>query len=227
MRNSEYLGLLTFTIWIAGFFYNGPLFILLHCIGAYYSFITVHDASHRSASKWFGRLSSIPLFIPFDEFAVLHRLHHQHTNNEEKDPDFIMQRVHPIIWFFAPEVYVYHYAKLSTGIPMIKRIEGLCRYLFFISLFLVFTKIMGFSWSFAHLILPSRSAFAMLVYLLDVLPHRDLPEKGVRNLWNATRAPRWLEIITQNQCYHEHHHRKPHVPTLLLNGHDHTQASLQ
>lgn len=221
MQTSEYVGICTWSLWFLGFFVNGYLSFICHFLGSYYSFITVHDASHGNASMFFGRFSSIPLLVPFDEFKKLHQLHHAHVNCPNEDPDYIMHNISPICWFFAPEVYVLYYIRKAS---MLSRnrcaiMLGLLRYLFFIVLVVGSSLIFGVKWSMMHLLLPSRCAFALLVYLLDYLPHYGFGAWGrnncARNLWNG-EAPLWLALLTQNQCYHSAHHKQPHIPTLSL-----------
>ena len=221
MQRSEYLSLVTFSIWVCGFVCDGWIAVVLHLLGAYFSFVTVHDASHRCARLWFGRLSSIPLMIPYDEFAIMHRNHHKHTNHRTLDPDHIVQEISPLLWFFAPELYVRYFINyaLQEEANLHSIIGGLCRYLFFIGVFITSAITLGVKWTLLHLLFPSRCAFWLLVYFLDYLPHVNLgksPKPSVRNLWSQTPAPLWLRVLTQNQCYHKEHHHKPFISTFDL-----------
>ena len=215
-----FIGILSFLIWSSGFFIM-EFMLSYSLIGAYYSFITAHDAAHRIVSPWLGRMACVPLGIPFDDFAILHRRHHQYTNCPNRDPDYIMQTLTPLHWLFAPEIYVTYYLRKSSDLPRSTQCFGAFRYLLVIFVYILSTITIGFRWTFTHLIFPTRLAFMLLVYLLDVLPHRNLAQMETRDLWNEDQAPFWLRVLTQNQCYHERHHKKPHIRTIDL----HTMTS--
>lgn len=208
--------MITFSLWFYGFFCNGYTSSVFHFLGAYYSFMVVHDASHRVASRWWGRLSALPLGMSYDEFAILHRRHHANVNDKRLDPDYTMQRLHPLCWLFAPEIYLHYFLTRKIGLSLNQRVGGGIRYLVIVGSYMVFSRTHGVRWVLIHLVGPSRCALMLLVYLLDVLPHRNLSEGQTRNLWTEERAPYWLECLTQKQCYHAEHHRRPHIRTLEL-----------
>ena len=216
MCKSEVVGIITFSVWVSGFFCNGSHASILHFLGAYYSFITLHDASHKVSSVWFGRLCAIPLGIPFDEFSILHRRHHRFVNDKVLDPDYVMQELHPIFWLFAPEIYLYHFTSRKIGLGRRERTGGIIRYGLIIASYVILFFTLGFEWVIVHLLGPSRLAFMLLVYLLDVLPHRNLGEGETRDLWSEKTAPLWLQVLTQKQCYHNRHHARPYIRTLEL-----------
>lgn len=67
---------------------------------AYGCYTVHHEANHGNISggdarlRWLdtllGRLVSIPLTLSFSGFAPLHLLHHAHTNDPERDPDYLV-----------------------------------------------------------------------------------------------------------------------------------------
>lgn len=211
-----HISVVSLSVWAYGFFCKGFVAFIVHFLGAYYSFIGVHDASHRIVSAWFGRVCAIPLCIPFDEFAILHRCHHAHVNDPDLDPDFRMQELHPLCWVFAPEIYLQYHMVARVELGVFERMKGALGYGVITLVHCTLLYAFGARWVACHMIGPSRCALCLLVYLLDVLPHRNLGKGRTRNLWTERRAPRWLECLTQNQCYHEQHHAKPYIRTTDL-----------
>ena len=194
------------SLWVYGVYAKALIPMI---IGAYYCFPGMHDASHGSAPNWVGHLTCIPLLVPFNEFKLLHRRHHAYTNDPEKDPDYITQ-THVLSWFVIPEVYVYHWLRHDT--TLIARLRGVASYVGMILL----AVLLGGVWGTFRIFAASRIAFSALVYLLDVLPHRDCPprSKGARDATcdPMKPAPLWFYILTAGQCYHEMHHFNPAIP---------------
>lgn len=215
MNKYIYLGISTFLIWCCGFCLSNPWASVVHFIGAYFSFVTIHDATHKVVPEIFGYLSAIPLLIPYKEFSLLHRMHHSNVNDAERDPDHIMQHIPFPSWFFVPEIYLVFYWRKHRIIPNSTPGRAFINYSAMFAVWILGIVIFGVSWTAVHL-LPSRLALMCLVYLLDVLPHRNSPEDQTRNLWNEDKAPLLFEIITQKQCYHKKHHDKPFIATLDL-----------
>lgn len=200
MNLTVFVGVVSFCTWFIGIYTSS---ICLSTLGAYYSFPSLHDASHGSAPDWLGHLSSLALLVPFPEFRKLHRLHHAHTNDATKDPDYITHR-NPLSWFFIPEVYVFHYLPGSM--------QGVMRYLCVVFGVILYTCIYGLRAG-IYLVVPSRLAFTALVVLLDVVPHVDRPTRPAQTTKDFyKKAPWWFFVLTAGQCYHEMHHKNPKIP---------------
>ena len=194
------VGVIAFVLWCTGIYFRS---FWLTTLAAFYSFPSMHDASHGSAPEWLGYLSSIPLLVPFPEFRLMHKMHHAYTNDPHKDPDHITQR-NPLAWFFIPEVYIAYFIPIGT-------MEGIMRYLCFVFGVILYALI--WKWDVLYLVLPSRIAFMLLVVLLDVIPHVDRKPKPAQTTKNFyEHAPWWFFMLTGGQCYHEMHHENPKIP---------------
>jgi beta-carotene hydroxylase len=78
---------------------NLPLAFVLSCIFVSGGYITAHEAMHSNIARkgeklrWLneltGHISTIPLIVPYSMVKTIHLRHHQHTNDPDKDPDFI------------------------------------------------------------------------------------------------------------------------------------------
>ena len=53
-----------------------------------------HLGSSRRANFAWGRMALIPALVPFTNFRRTHHLHHAHTNEPDRDPDYFMKPRH-------------------------------------------------------------------------------------------------------------------------------------
>jgi fatty acid desaturase len=59
--------------------------------------VMAHEASHghmgrgRTGNLWWGRLALLPVLVPYANFRKTHPLHHAHTNDPAKDPDYFVR----------------------------------------------------------------------------------------------------------------------------------------
>jgi len=66
--------------------------------------VMAHEGTHghlggsRTANFWWGRLAVLPSMVPFTNFRKTHRLHHAHTNEPDRDPDYFLNC--PRAWEF-------------------------------------------------------------------------------------------------------------------------------
>lgn len=64
--------------------------------------VLAHEGTHghlgrtKSANNWWGRLALLPNTVPYINFRKTHHLHHVHTNEPGKDPDYFLKSRHPI-----------------------------------------------------------------------------------------------------------------------------------
>jgi beta-carotene hydroxylase len=80
--------------WVPGH----PLLWALDALGRTYLMflgtVMAHEASHghlgrgRAGNLFWGRLALIPILVPFANFRKTHPLHHAHTNDPQRDPDY-------------------------------------------------------------------------------------------------------------------------------------------
>jgi fatty acid desaturase len=55
-----------------------------------------HLGSTRRANSAWGRIALIPALVPFTNFRRTHHLHHAHTNEPDRDPDYFMKPRHAL-----------------------------------------------------------------------------------------------------------------------------------
>jgi len=55
-----------------------------------------HLGATRRANLWWGRLALLPSMVPFTNFRRTHRLHHAHTNEPDRDPDYFLRSRSPL-----------------------------------------------------------------------------------------------------------------------------------
>lgn len=64
--------------------------------------VMAHEGVHghlgptRKANFFWGRIALIPSLVPFTNFRKTHHLHHAHTNESDRDPDYFMKPRHAI-----------------------------------------------------------------------------------------------------------------------------------
>lgn len=79
-----------------------PMFVglMINSIITYFFYTIHHEANHGNISgqnktwRWvdqlMGTVASLPLQLNFQTYAPSHLMHHAHTNNPERDPDYFM-----------------------------------------------------------------------------------------------------------------------------------------
>ena len=64
--------------------------------------VMAHEGIHghlgrtRRANFLWGRIALIPSLVPFTNFQRTHHLHHAHTNEPDRDPDYFLVPRHPV-----------------------------------------------------------------------------------------------------------------------------------
>jgi beta-carotene hydroxylase len=72
--------------------------VLLDATALYVIFTPLHESMHGiahadpAANEWIGRVSGALLTIPLPLFRAVHHEHHSHTNDRERDPDYVVAR---------------------------------------------------------------------------------------------------------------------------------------
>lgn len=76
--------------------------VLLRAYLVFLGTVMAHEAVHghmgksRRANFFWGRIALIPAVVPYTNFRRTHHLHHAHTNEPDRDPDYFMVPRHPI-----------------------------------------------------------------------------------------------------------------------------------
>lgn len=190
-----------------------------------------HGSAYRSARKnlWVGRMLAWFIFMPFTTFTELHKIHHRHLGDPEKDPDE---------WFYAGgAVWVYMremlflpkfvYLSLTTKVPPHARRQVLYELIFNVVSWAVLTVVMIISGNLTLLLL--GFFVPMLILALIINPISRGYEHFPMSRLNPTDAERtnlmhntvtvtgkaW-GILWANINYHVEHHVYPRVPFYRL-----------
>jgi fatty acid desaturase len=71
--------------------------VLLRAYLIFLGTVMAHEAVHghlgrgRAANLWWGRLALLGSMVPFTNFRKTHQLHHAHTNDPARDPDYFLR----------------------------------------------------------------------------------------------------------------------------------------
>ncbi len=205
-----------------------------------YCFYTVHhEANHGNVSgrysklRWIdqllGNVAAIPLHLNFVSYAPSHLLHHAHTNQPDRDPDYFMAGPGRIIvprWvastvlknvlalpIVGPRVPAVLPEKLAAGAHLfVTRRKGLRYYTQACLAVLALSFVLGvgvdvlFLWW-----LPAQIGALILQVWFVWLPHHDFSETS---RYRNTRIRGWIgsNIMLLGQDHHLIHHLYPRVP---------------
>lgn len=84
---------------------NALLYALDVAVRTYLAFlgtVMAHEGvhGHLGSTRWanfaWGRIALLPSLVPFTNFRRTHHLHHAHTNEPDRDPDYFMKPRYPI-----------------------------------------------------------------------------------------------------------------------------------
>lgn len=182
------------------------------------SFTVWHEAVHGTAfrSRWandaLGVLGAWPALIPYFMIRTVHRLHHEHTNDAERDPD---------AWFLDGSIWTLplRYARgirrarehyRATGPPAWEARADALLSLLAVGL-AVLALVQGglfavvFAWA-----LPKGVAMWIHAWYVNWLPHRALPAERYRDTRVFPFA--WLTPWMLFHNYHGLHHAWQTVP---------------
>lgn len=200
-----------------------PLAVLVNAAAAYSQFTVVHDAAHRSASRWgplneaLGYGAAFVLFGPFEAFRRNHLHHHAHTNDPAEDPDFWVAGA--TLWGTAWRCFTLHEMHYWNYFTRLARRDGVYARtwstLVVMAAVLAWGASAGRGWSLLlYWMLPAQLAGTALAFLFDYWPHRPHRARG-RLKDTAVIAPRWLDPPFLSQNIHLLHHLFPTVPWYL------------
>jgi ferredoxin-NADP reductase/fatty acid desaturase len=194
----------------------------------YLSFTVIHEAGHKNivqGVKWMqpierymGWLCAIPfIIIPFSLFARIHDLHHAHTNDPDRDPDYWVSSNSWIKASLKSLMLPLHYiaigvSKFKTD-PLFKKTKNSAMiYWGCMGVLLTFFIVKGYgellliAW-----VLPVVLASFILAMLFDWIPHRPNIQQSRYQNTRIYMAP-FVNAITLGQSYHLIHHLNPRVP---------------
>ena len=213
---------------------------LVACLNMSLAYLPSHEAQHSNIAKeghplrWLnelvGHVSTLPVAYPYSILRITHMLHHAHTNDPEKDPDFNnnaptwYQSVWHTVESYQPG-YVDPYAVIlqkREGDPIADRaLTEAVLYKLGMVLALITLAWSGYALE-AFLLwwLPSKIGIAYLKLCLSWAPHVPFAEQG---RYRNTRAWRFFggmgiwNVLTMGMQYHIVHHLHPAIP-LFRNG---------
>lgn len=218
---------------VAGF--TGRLNIYLACLliafNFYWFFSVIHDAIHRSVSRYrwlnetVGQLAS-SLFNPIASLELFrwgHLQHHRHTNDEQ-DIDYWCHGPAwslPLRWMLIDGQYLLH-ALRSKEASAKKALLKALPFMLGGAVLIVWLIASGHGFEYLMLsLVPSRIAFIFIGFSFFWLPHAHWPDQyqDLRQSQNLTIAStvrtgyEWLlNPLLQYQNYHLIHHVWPGTP---------------
>ncbi len=217
---------------IAGYFQwiSYWLIVPVNTILIYLLFTPLHEASHqnikgrKTSLKWLenviGWISGSSLLAPFPMFKTLHLVHHGHTNDPKKDPDYWVAAKNVFMIAFKCMTiyfdYIFHY--LLSIKRLWKTSEGKSNVIYtglgygLLILTIIFLgESLGWSNIVLGWILPAYLALGLLSFAFDWLPHHP---HSVQKKYLDTRiilSP-VLNILLVSQNLHLIHHLYSGIP---------------
>lgn len=231
----------TSAVTAAGFAGSIPLWVgaLVNSWLAYMWYTIHHDATHelicgrRKKLLWLnnalGHMAGVPLHLSFTHYSKSHLLHHAHTNNPEKDPDYmsttgplrqvpIRSVIMQVIKYLSLLPFIENYAdrvlpkKFAMGVKMMRSRKGLFNYHRICFLVLVAAIIAGQGQEvFMLFTLPSIGGMMILSIWFQWLPHQP---NVFTDRYRNTRVFTWAfsHIMLLAQDHHLIHHLYPRLP---------------
>lgn len=206
------------------------LIMPLNTIFIYLLFTPLHEASHqnikgrKTSLKWLenviGWISGSALLAPFPMFRTLHLVHHGHTNDPEKDPDYWVAAKNPFMIAFKCMTiyfdYIFHY--LLSIKRLWKTSEGRKNVIFtglgygsIIMIIIYLGETFGWSNTVLGWILPAYLALSILSFAFDWLPHHP---HSIQKKYLDTRIilGSLLNVLLVSQNLHLIHHLYSGIP---------------
>jgi len=194
----------------------------------YFLFSVVHDALHRSVSKfsWFNELLghiSIFFFAPLAPFSLarwIHMQHHRFTNDSKHDPDHFAHKLDwltPLRWLNLDSYYTIFFLKQES--EEVRRKYG-ARVIF--QLILVVSLILSAAYLgyllevIVLFIIPTRISSFLTLAMFVYLPHVPFSHTSMVDEYQASSIRSgWEWLLTPlmvYQNYHLMHHLYPRAP---------------
>lgn len=197
---------------------QGLAHVLIAVASLNLSFTIWHEAVHgtvfrsEAANHVVGVLGAWPAWIPYFLIRRGHKLHHEHVNDPERDPD---------AWFNEGSILSLPFRYLggvartkrmveATDPPTWERRVDTAQALALLLAFVLVGWLAGpvaliLCWMF-----PKGIVMWIHAWYVNVLPHRDLPSERFRDT-RIFSAP-WLALPTVMHSYHGVHHAWQTVP---------------
>ncbi len=197
-----------------------PVTLLLHAAAIYVIFTPLHEAVHgvahpsKGANAAIGRVAGWALGISYPFFRAVHLEHHSHTNDAERDPDFVVaRRPRPLLLLWCAGVessYRRHFFGRRLWRHRNDLVEALAYDVAMIGLF-VASLALGWWTLIVCWFAPAFLALIVLAFFFDFLPHYPF---DTRERYFDTRIypGRVLNALLIGQNYHLIHHLWTTIP---------------
>jgi beta-carotene hydroxylase len=212
-----------------------PLWVacIISCVMACGGYVTSHEAMHcniaRKGSKYHwvnelvGEVSTIILIFPFSMARLMHLEHHYHTNDPERDPDYMDEAPNDFLAIIKTWVNrqpgsggsIHHYKKVleQLGTPAAKRAQRHTVLLQLGSMAFFFAM----AWSGYALVvaalwwLPRHIGLSYIRFYLSYAPHHPRI-RGNRYENTVVFKSIWGHVLSMGMQTHIVHHLYPNIP---------------
>jgi len=206
--------------WSTGRWASGWTTALL-AVCVYGVFTVLHDATHgvahrnRLVNQALGRVGAFVLLLPYPVFRAAHLAHHGHTNDPERDPDFIVAWrpawLRPL-WLLLVSAH-YRWKVYGGGLLRERsaRLEALATEAL-IACSMAGAIVAGHGGALVQLWLaPALIAILFLGFAFDLVPHH--PHTTRERYYDTRIQPgRLLDVLLLGQNYHLVHHLWTTIP---------------
>ena len=203
----------------------------LNALIIYFIFAPLHEATHENIvpchwrNRWLenliGHISGYLLLAPYPGFKVLHRHHHNHTNDPAEDPDYWVKSNNYLVvilrCLLIQPAYVIHLFKIARDPATMRVFIWEMVYLVSYIPVIAGSYALGFGNELVLLwILPGYFGVVMCPLNFDWPVHHPHSERGRYTDSAILLFPRPLravmEFYFQGHSYHLMHHMYPRIP---------------
>jgi fatty acid desaturase len=181
--------------------------------------VMAHECIHGMLAKskrgnaFWGRLALIPVTIPYVNFRKTHLMHHAHTNDPEKDPDYFVKAKHwwemPFRAMAVPHNWIVWLYKRS----LIKRsdvVEWVATYGFMASLYLAIGSQVGMART-AWGLFPALFWVSLLLWYPFASMTHEGYSTGEAEYQSHNYYGKVVFWVTLGLSMHRVHHMKPYL----------------
>lgn len=193
-------------------------------------YLPIHDAQHgiiarpKEKLRWLnelvGHATSWMLVLPFELLRIVHKQHHLHTNDPERDPDYPLSQIKSpwkaLLATFSHRLpssqRMKNYIKIVVDMDRsdLLKLGGFYQFVFYSILFILFWQGYGLH-AFFLWWLPIQIALMHNIFFFGWVPHRPALEVG---RYRNTRS--WKSKVgnlgSAGMQYHIIHHLHPTIP---------------
>ncbi|RZA23887.1 MAG: hypothetical protein EOP10_11510 [Proteobacteria bacterium] len=186
-------------------------------------FTPIHEASHANIegksrgtfiTGGIGYLSGLMFLAPFRAFKSVHLVHHQNTNDPDRDPDYWVHGSNMFstslrcLAIYPYYIYAYYFDLKRPWREKIVEVALIAVYWSVLIYGLMSPLAEMLIWG---VVLPLFLGTGMHAFLFDWVPH--YPHHDMRPLHNSRALPhRFYDIAMFGQNFHLVHHLNPRVP---------------